>query len=103
MESWPSDVPGSRSSAPVEMITTRGRGRDSTWERPTEANRPSCRGPSTVPSSSSTSPTEHGAVLEQYVADLHVLALVTHMLVALRRLSDPDRRDATVSPLDGDD
>ena len=48
--------PGSTSSLPVEMMTTRGRGRTTTRSRPTAASRPSCPGPSRVPASSTVCP-----------------------------------------------
>ena len=57
MESLPSFSPGSRSSSPVEITTTRGRGRDATREVPTEASRPIWRGPIRSPSLTNRSPT----------------------------------------------
>ena len=61
---WPARVgwPGSTSSLPVEMITTRGRGRTFTRSRPTAASSPICPGPSRVPT------------VEDQLAGPHVLA-----------------------------
>ena len=83
--------PGSRSSEPVERTTTRGRGRASTVGPADRGEQPDVAGPSTVPASTSRSPSRD------------VVAGRADVLAGLGRLVDADLGDAAVGPLVGHD
>ena len=85
----PAASPRSRSSEPVEMTTTRGRGRARTVARPTAASSPRCRGPSTVPLSTSRSPSATSSPAGRTCCP------------TVGSLGDPHLRDAAVGPLVG--